>query len=71
VNAKVPPRLAKLLASQGIDASMWRELVWNFKKYFGRGSCAGSSPAMAEDAQRHGRGWHRGQKTARAFFVAA
>jgi REP element-mobilizing transposase RayT len=71
MNVKVPPRLAKLLASQGIDASMWRELVWNFKKYFGRGSCAGSSPAMAEDAQRHGRGWHRGQKTARAFFVAA
>ncbi len=70
VVAKVPPKLASVLASLGIDASMWRDLVWNFKKYFGRGSCAGSPEAMAADAQRHGRSWHRGQKTARAFFAA-
>lgn len=30
-----------------------------------------SAPEMAEDAQRHGREWHRGQSSARAFFVAA
>jgi hypothetical protein len=63
--AKLPPKLATLLASLGIDASMWRDLVWNFRKYFGRGVCAGSPEAMAEDAKRNGRHWHRGQKTAR------
>jgi hypothetical protein len=71
VVAKVPPKLASLLTSLGIDASMWRDLVWNFKKYFGRGACAGSPDAMAADALRHGRSWHRGQKNARAFFAAA
>jgi hypothetical protein len=70
VVAKVPPKLAAQLAALGIDASMWRELVWHFDKYFGRGSCAGSSAAMALDAKRSGLGWHRGQKTARAFFAA-
>jgi len=70
VVAQVPPKLVSVLTSLGIDASMWLELVWNFKRYFGRGSCAGSSAAMAAEAQRHGRSWHRGQKTARAFFAA-
>lgn len=70
VVAQVPPKLAAVLTSLGIEASMWRELVWNFKKYFGRGACAGSSAAMAADAQRQGRSWYRGQKTARAFFAA-
>jgi REP element-mobilizing transposase RayT len=67
--SKLTPKLATLLTSLGIDFSMWRDLVWNFKKYFGRGSCVGSPSAMAEDAQRSGRRWHRGQKTARAFFA--
>lgn len=71
VIVKAPAKLSKLLASQGIDVTMWRDLVWNFKKYFGRSSCTGSPQAMAEDAARHGRAWHRGQRTARAFFVAA
>lgn len=56
VVARVPPQLATVLASLGIDAAMWRELVWYFNKYFGRGSCAGSSAAMAADAQRNGHG---------------
>jgi REP element-mobilizing transposase RayT len=71
IAAKVPPRLAELLAARGLDAAMWRDLVWNFKKYFGRGSCAGSPEAMSQDAERHGRSWHRGQRTARMFFVTA
>ncbi len=71
VVSKVPPRLATLLGSLGIDASLWRDLVWNFKKYFGRGTCMGSPAAMAEDAERSGKCWHRGQKIARTFFVTA
>jgi len=69
--AKVPSRLATLLASLGIDAAMWRDLVWHFKKYFGRSSCVGSPSSMAADAERYGKRWHRGQKTARAFCLAA
>ncbi len=71
VISKVPPRLATLLASLGIDASLWHDLVWNFKKYFGRGTCMGSPAAMAEDAERSGKRWHRGQKIARGFFAVA
>ncbi len=70
--AAVPPApQAAQLAALGIDASRWCELVWNYKKHFGRASCAGSPAAMAEDAQRHGHRWHRGQRTARNFFTAA
>jgi hypothetical protein len=69
--AKVPSRLATLLSTLGIDASMWRDLVWHFKKYFGRSSCAGSPSAMAADAERTGKRWHRGQKAAKAFCLAA
>jgi hypothetical protein len=69
--AKVPSKLATLLASLGIDASMWRDLVWHFKRYFGRSSCVGSPSAMEADAERHGKRWHRGQKSARAFCLAA
>lgn len=54
IAAKVPESLAKLLASLGIDASMWRDLVWNFKKSFGRSACVGSSQSMHADAERHG-----------------
>jgi hypothetical protein len=50
---------------------MWRDLVWHFKKYFGRSSCVGSPSAMAADAERTGKRWHRGQKTAKAFCFAA
>ncbi len=69
--AKVPPRLATLLASLCIDASMWRELVWNFKKYFGRSSCVGSSRSLSADAERHGKQWHRGQRLAENCFTAS
>jgi hypothetical protein len=59
---KVPPRLAPLLARLGIDLAMWRDLVWNFKRYFGRSSCAGSPAGMAAYAEATGRHWARGQR---------
>ena len=67
--ATVPAKLSGLLSSLGIDASMWRDLVWHFKKYFGRCSCVGSSVGMAAGAERTGKRWHRGQKSARAFCL--
>ncbi len=48
----VPAKLQGTLQSLGIEASMWRDLVWNFKRYFGRSSCAGSPESMAADAAR-------------------
>jgi len=68
---KLPVKLQELLTSQGIDSTMWRDLVWHFHRYFGRSSCAGSPAAMAADAQRTGKRWHRGQRSASDCFAAA
>jgi hypothetical protein len=51
----VPAKLQAALSSLGIEASMWRDLVWNFTRYFGRASCAGSPESMAADAARTGK----------------
>lgn len=69
--AQVPPKLAGLLSSLGINAGMWRDMVWHFRKHFGRGSCVGSPSAMVADAERTGKRWHRGQKAVKAFYLAA
>ncbi len=50
---------------------MWRDMVWHFKKYFGRSTCIGSPDAMDEDAKKSGKRWHRGQRAARGFYLAA
>ncbi len=56
-----PAKLQAALTSLGIEASMWRGLVWNFKRYFGRASCAGSPESMAADAAHTGKRFHRCQ----------
>jgi REP element-mobilizing transposase RayT len=71
VAAKVPTNLATLLTSLGIDSTMWRDMVWHFKKYFGRCSCVGSPEAMAADALKAGKRWHRGQRAVRGLYLAA
>lgn len=67
--SQLPEKLAEILAKLGIDAGMWRDLVWNFKRYFGQSSCVGTPGAMASDADRLGRRWHRGQAAARCCFT--
>lgn len=67
---KVPARLKPVLRKMGIEGSMWRDLVWNFKKYFGRGSCAGSPDSLAEEANRQQRRWYKGQRQAAACFLS-
>jgi len=67
---KVPDSLAKTLTQLGIDASMWRDLVWNWQRYFGKSTCAGSPDSMKADAQKTGRRWHRGQQAASACFIS-
>jgi REP element-mobilizing transposase RayT len=66
--ATPPGSLASTLSQIGIEASMWRDLVWNWPKYFGRSSCVGSPESMKADAARTGRRFHRGQVAAAPCF---
>ncbi len=67
---EIPESLKSVLSKVGIEASMWRDLVWNFKRYFGKSSCAGSPQSMSADAERHGKRWHRGQAQVRECFAS-
>jgi hypothetical protein len=67
---KVPPSLQGTLTRLGVDLSMWRDLVWNFQRYFGRSCCAGSPGSMSEAAEQSGRCWSRGQNMVAECFVA-
>lgn len=67
---KIPKDLEPILAKIGIDAQMWCDLVWNFKKYFGRGSAAGSPKSLKESASNRNRKFAPGQNAAAACFVA-
>ncbi|TVS07731.1 MAG: hypothetical protein EA424_29445 [Planctomycetaceae bacterium] len=67
----VPEKLRGILGALGIEASMWRDLVWEYKRYFGRSTCAGSPQAMAADARRSGRHYHSGQRLVRECFAAS
>ena len=66
---KVPKDLEPILAKVGIDAKMWCDLVWNFKKYFGRGSAAGSPKSLKESASNRNRKFAPGQNAASACFT--
>ena len=68
---KVPAKLAQVLSKLGIDSSMWRDLVWNFKRYFGRSSCAGTPESMSEHAAAIGHRWAQGQRAAAHCFASA
>ncbi|HMP79779.1 MAG TPA: hypothetical protein PKD54_10035 [Pirellulaceae bacterium] len=67
---RLPGKLSKILGTLGIEASMWRDLVWNFKKYFGRSGSAGAPRSMAEDASRHQRSWYQGHRRASECFAS-
>ena len=69
-SAKVPPSLAGTLSKLGIAAGMWRDLVWNWQKYFGRSVCVGQPKSLRHQAERDGRHWLRGQAAAAACFLA-
>jgi len=69
--SKASAKLEGILERLGIDGHMWRDLVWNFKRYFGSGSCAGSPASMATHAKDTGKRWHRGQNQVRACFLGS
>lgn len=64
---KIPSRIAPILKRLGIDGSMWCDLVWNFKRYFGR--CAGHPSSLKADSVSHGRHWSHGQRAAQVCFI--
>ena len=70
-NRRVPPSLADVVSRLGIDVSMWRDLVWNFKRYFGRSSCAGTPTSMSQHATSSGRSWTQGQRAVAECFAPA
>lgn len=65
---KIPAGLASILQRLGIESEMWCDLVWNFKRYFGRS--AGSPSSLRDDAARGGRRWRHGQHSVSACFVS-
>ena len=64
---KIPEQLGPILERLGIEGSMWCDLVWNFKRYFGR--CAGSPRSLQTTAATQNRHWHRGQSAAKSCFT--
>ncbi len=66
----VPTSLEPVVSKLGVDLSMWRDLVWNFKRYFGNSNCAGSPTSMARHAESRGRRWSKGQHRIRECFAS-
>lgn len=70
-NGDVPRPVSRSLSRLGIASTMWRDLVWNFKRYFGRSSCAGSPQALSAEAAKHDRSWYAGQRQVQGCFVVS
>jgi hypothetical protein len=66
---KIPEDHAPILQRLGIEPGMWCDLVWSFKKYFGRSRGAGSPDRMREMAAAGDLAFHPGQRQARACFA--
>lgn len=65
----IPATLKPILQRLGIESSMWCDLVWQYKKYFGKS--AGRPASLQSEAQRSGRAWSRGQRAAANCFTEA
>ena len=64
----IPNAVKKLLCELGIDATMWRDLVWNWQKYFGKSACVGRPDSLRDHAAKTGRKHYRGQASVKACF---
>ena len=67
--SKPSASILKLFAELGIDAAMWRDLVWDWQKYFGKSVCVGRPESMREHAEQTGRHHYRGQAIGKACFA--
>ncbi|QDT07203.1 hypothetical protein K227x_56280 [Rubripirellula lacrimiformis] len=69
IAAKVPDSIARTLTQAGINASMWRDLVWQWQKYFGKSICVSSPESMRQDARRRRKSHHQDQASASVCFT--
>ena len=67
--AEIPKNLDPILKRIGIDGRMWVDLVWRFKKYFGKSRSAGSPQSLKESAAQNNRKFTRGQKASAVCFT--
>ena len=68
---KIPAELAPILQRLGIEGSMWSELVWNYKRYFGKSSSAGRSDRMKQHASAHSKAFSPGQRMAKKCYSSS
>jgi hypothetical protein len=66
---KIGADYAPFLAKLGIAEGMWCDLVWNFKRYFGRSRGPGSPDRMREEAVLGVHKFQPGQKRIRKCFA--
>jgi hypothetical protein len=67
---KIPADHLAILERVGLEGGMWCDLVWSFKKYFGRSRGAGSPDRMHEMAVMGDLSFHPGQRRSRACFAS-
>ncbi len=60
-----------ILSKLGIADGIWCDLVWNFRKFFGRSRGSGSPDSMREDVASHSLSFKPGQEMARECFANA
>lgn len=65
----VPKHVAAVLSKHGVECSMFKDWVWNWRNYFGRRTCAGKSENMKSHAEQQGRQHHSGQRQAAKVFM--
>ncbi len=65
---KIPDQLSPILDRIGIAGEMWSDLVWNYKKYFGKTCLAGAPQSLREAASHAHRSFSRGQRAASHCF---
>ena len=68
-HGKVPAELSPILQQLGIEGSMWSELVWHYKRYFGKSSAAGKPDRMKQHASKHAKRFSPGQRIAQKCFT--
>jgi hypothetical protein len=67
--AVVPKDLEPILKRIGIEGSMFANMVWSFKKYFGRGNAIGAPDSLKQIATERGRSFIPGQRMAAGCFT--
>jgi REP element-mobilizing transposase RayT len=66
--SKIPRKVAGILGQLGINAAMWRDLVWDWQKYFGKTACIGRPDSIREHAEQSGLHHHHGQASVKPCF---